>query len=131
MLDKQTKQEIIHKFSQHKGDSGSTQVQIAILTEEIKELTEHLKKHRHDFSSRRGLLRKVGERRRLLKYLQKEDESAFLDLASRLNLRIAKKMAAEEEERKRLEAELISKGNLDAAEEDIEEPDIETVAEDQ
>jgi len=126
-----TKQEIIHKFSQHKGDSGSTQVQIAILTEEIKELTEHLKKHRHDFSSRRGLLRKVGERRRLLKYLQKEDESAFLDLASRLNLRIAKKMAAEEEERKRLEAELMAKGNLDAAEEDIEEPDIETVAEDQ
>jgi len=131
MLDKQTKQEIIHKFSQHKGDSGSTQVQIAILTEEIKELTEHLKKHRHDFSSRRGLLRKVGERRRLLKYLQKEDESAFLDLASRLNLRIAKKMAAEEEERKRLEAELMAKGNLDAAEEDIEEPDIETIAEDQ
>jgi len=131
MLDKQTKQEIVHKFSQHQGDSGSTQVQIAILTEEIKELTEHLKKHRHDFSSRRGLLRKVGERRRLLKYLQKEDESAFLDLASRLNLRIAKKMAAEEEERKRLEAELMAKGNLDAAEEDIEEPDIETVAEDQ
>ena len=131
MLDKQTKQEIIHKFSQHKGDSGSTQVQIAILTEEIKELTEHLKKHRHDFSSRRGLLRKVGERRRLLKYLQKEDESAFLDLASRLNLRIAKKMAAEEEERKRLEAELMAKGNLDAAEEDIEEPDIETAEEDQ
>ena len=131
MLDKQTKQEIIHKFSQHKGDSGSTQVQIAILTEEIKELTEHLKKHRHDFSSRRGLLRKVGERRRLLKYLQKEDESAFLDLASRLNLRIAKKMAAEEEERKRLEAELMAKVNLDVAEEDMEEPDIEAIEKDQ
>jgi small subunit ribosomal protein S15 len=131
MLDKQTKQDIVHKFSQHKGDSGSTQVQIAILTEEIKELTEHLKKHRHDFSSRRGLLRKVGERRRLLKYLQKEDESAFLDLASRLNLRIAKKMAAEEEERKRLEAELMAKVNLDVAEEDMEEPDIEAIEKDQ
>jgi small subunit ribosomal protein S15 len=131
MLDKQTKQEIVHKFSQHQGDSGSTQVQIALLTEEIKELTEHLKKHRHDFSSRRGLLRKVGERRRLLKYLQKEDESAFLDLASRLNLRIAKKMATEEEERKRLEAELMAKSNLNVAEEDIEEPDIETAEEDQ
>ncbi|MBP8618043.1 MAG: 30S ribosomal protein S15 [Candidatus Pacebacteria bacterium] len=131
MLDKQTKQDIVHKFSQHKGDSGSTQVQIAILTEEIKELTEHLKKHRHDFSSRRGLLRKVGERRRLLKYLQKEDESAFLDLASRLNLRIAKKMAAEEEERKRLEAELMAKVNLDVAEEDMEEPDIEALEKDQ
>ena len=131
MLDKQTKQEIVHKFSQHQGDSGSTQVQIALLTEEIKELTEHLKKHRHDFSSRRGLLRKVGERRRLLKYLQKEDESAFLDLASQLNLRIAKKMATEEEERKRLEAELMAKSNLNVAEEDIEEPDIETAEEDQ
>lgn len=84
MLDKQFKQEIIEKFRQHEGDTGSTQVQIAILTEEIKQLTEHLQKHRHDFSSRRGLLRKVGERRRLLKYLQKEDEKSFIDLATKL-----------------------------------------------
>jgi len=54
MLDKQFKQEIIEKFRQHDGDTGSTQVQIAILTEEIKQLTDHLQKHRHDFSSRRG-----------------------------------------------------------------------------
>jgi small subunit ribosomal protein S15 len=119
MLDKQFKQEIIEKFRQHEGDTGSTQVQIAILTEEIKQLTEHLQKHRHDFSSRRGLLRKVGERRRLLKYLQKEDEKSFVDLATKLNLKIAKKMAAEEEERKRLEDELLAKGEADVAEEEF------------
>jgi small subunit ribosomal protein S15 len=113
MLDKQLKQEIIEKFRQHEGDTGSTQVQIAILSEEIKQLTEHLQKHRHDFSSRRGLLRKVSERRRLLKYLQKEDEPSFIDLATKLNLKIAKKMAVEEEERKRLEAELMTKGEVD------------------
>lgn len=118
MLDKQFKQEIIEKFRQHDGDTGSTQVQIAILTEEIKQLTDHLQKHRHDFSSRRGLLRKVGERRRLLKYLQKEDEQAFIDLATKLNLKIAKKMAAEEEERKRLEDELLAKGEADNIEEE-------------
>ena len=113
MLDKQLKQDIIEKFRQHEGDTGSTQVQIAILTEEIKQLTEHLQKHRHDFSSRRGLLRKVGERRRLLKYLQKEDEQSFIDLATKLNLKIAQKMAAEEEERQRLEAELMAKAEPD------------------
>jgi small subunit ribosomal protein S15 len=119
MLDKQFKQEIIEKFRQHDGDTGSTQVQIAILTEEIKQLTDHLQKHRHDFSSRRGLLRKVGERRRLLKYLQKEDDKAFIDLAAKLNLKIAKKMAAEEEERKRLENELLAKEADNVEEEDF------------
>jgi len=105
MLDKATKQKIINKFKIHKSDTGSSQVQIAILSEEIKELTEHLKKHKHDHSSRRGLLKKVGERRRLLRYLQKEDEKSFLDLAKKLKLKIAKKMIEEEEEKKRIEAE--------------------------
>jgi len=127
MLDKQFKQEIIEKFRQHEGDTGSTQVQIAILTEEIKQLTEHLQKHRHDFSSRRGLLRKVGERRRLLKYLQKEDEKSFIDLATKLNLKIAKKMAAEEEERKRLEDELMAKNEGDVSEEEFVEELVEEV----
>ena len=127
MLDKQFKQEIIEKFRQHEGDTGSTQVQIAILTEEIKQLTEHLQKHRHDFSSRRGLLRKVGERRRLLKYLQKEDEKSFIDLAIKLNLKIAKKMAAEEEERKRLEDELMAKNEGDVSEEEFVEELVEEV----
>lgn len=127
MLDKNLKQGIIEKFRQHEGDTGSTQVQIAILTEEIKQLTDHLQKHRHDFSSRRGLLRKVGERRRLLKYLQKEDEQSFLDLAAKLNLRIAKKMAIEEEDRKRLEAELMAKGEIDNPEEEFSEELVEEV----
>lgn len=127
MLDKQFKQEIIEKFRQHEGDTGSTQVQIAILTEEIKQLTEHLQKHRHDFSSRRGLLRKVGERRRLLKYLQKEDEKSFIDLATKLNLKIAKKMAAEEEERKRLEDELMAKDEVDVSEEEFADELVEEV----
>ena len=103
MLDKKAKEKIIKKFRTHETDTGSSQVQIAILTEEIKELTEHLKKHKHDFSSRRGLLKKVGERRRLLKYLQKESAEQFKDLAEKLKLKIAQKLEEEEEEEKRKE----------------------------
>jgi small subunit ribosomal protein S15 len=108
MLDKKAKQRIINRFKVHDTDTGSPQVQIAILTEEINQLTEHLKMHKHDYSSRRGLLRKVGERRRLLKYLQREDEKAFMELAAKLKLKIAKKMIEEEDEPKRLEAELLA-----------------------
>lgn len=100
MLDKKNKEKIIKKFRVHDTDTGSSQVQIAILTEEIKELTEHLKLHKHDFSSRRGLLKKVGERRKLLKYLQKENEEQFKELAIKLKLKIANKLIAEEEEAK-------------------------------
>jgi len=100
MLDKKIKEKIIKKYRVHDTDTGSTQVQIAILTEEIKELTEHLKQHKHDFSSRRGLLKKVGERRKLLKYLQKENETQFRELAEKLKLKIANKLIAEEEEAK-------------------------------
>lgn len=107
MLDKKAKQRLINRFKVHETDTGSPQVQIAILTEEITQLTEHLKKHKQDHSSRRGLLRKVGERRRLLRYLQREDEKAFLELAQKLKLRIAKKMIEDEEERKQAEAELM------------------------
>ena len=107
MLDKKTKQRLINRFKVHETDTGSPQVQIAILSEEITQLTEHLKMHKQDHSSRRGLLRKVGERRRLLRYLQREDEKAFLDIATKLKLRIAKKMIAEEEERQRIEAEIM------------------------
>lgn len=108
MLDKKAKQRIINKFKVHDTDTGSPQVQIAILSEEISQLTEHLKMHKHDYSSRRGLLRKVGERRRLLKYLQREDEKAFMELATKLKLKIAKKMIEEEDERKKLEEELLA-----------------------
>ena len=109
MLDKKAKQKIISKFKVHATDTGSAPVQIAILTEEIRQLTEHLKKHKHDHSSRRGLLKKVGERRRLLKYLQKDDEKSFNNLAKNLKLKIAKKMIEEEQERLRLEQELLAK----------------------
>jgi small subunit ribosomal protein S15 len=107
MLDKKAKRKIINKFRAHDSDTGSSQVQIAILTEEIARLAEHLKKHKHDHSSRRGLLKKVGERRRLLKYLQKEDKNTFEDLAKKLKLDIAKKMIKDEEEERLLEEKLM------------------------
>lgn len=121
MLDKKIKQKIISKFKVHANDTGSTQVQIAILTEEIKELSDHLKKHKHDHSSRRGLLKKVGERRKLLKYLQKEDEKSFADIAKRLKLKIAKKLIEEEEDRLKLEQELMAKDEIKVEEEEEEE----------
>lgn len=128
MLDKKSKQRIINKFKVHESDTGSTQVQIAILTEEINQLTEHLKNHKHDHSSRRGLLKKVGERRRLLKYLQKEDEQSFADLAKRLKLKIAKKMIEEEEEKLRQEQEILAKEEvkIEEEEETIEVEDTST-----
>ena len=118
MLDKKNKQRIINKFKTHETDTGSTQVQAAILTEEIKQLTEHLKQHKHDHSSRRGLLKKVGERRRLLKFLQKEDSNAFNDLAKKLKLKIAKKMIEEEQEKLRTEQELLAKQEIKIEEEE-------------
>lgn len=121
MLDKKKKQQIINKFKIHENDTGSPQVQIAILTEEVKQLTEHLQAHKHDHSSRRGLLKKVGERRKLLKYLQKEDENAFQDLAKKLKLKIAKKMIEDEEEKQRIEAELLAKEELKTSEEEEDE----------
>ncbi len=107
MIDKKVKQRIINKFKKHDNDTGSTEVQIAILTEEIKQLADHLKMHKQDHSSRRGLLKKVGERRRLLKYLQKENEESFIDLAKKLKLKIAKKMIADEEQKRKEEEEFL------------------------
>ena len=91
MLDKKKKQSIIAKFKTHANDTGSPEIQIAILTEEIRELTEHLKTHKKDFSSRRGLIRKVSLRRKLLRYLEKENEKSFDDVVKRLKIRIAKR----------------------------------------
>jgi small subunit ribosomal protein S15 len=121
MLDKKAKQRIINKFKVHDTDTGSTQVQIAILTEEIAQLSEHLKMHKHDHSSRRGLLKKVGERRKLLKYLQKEDENSFMELAKKLKLKIAKKMIEDEEEKLRIEQELLAKQEVKSEDEEEEE----------
>lgn len=88
MLDKETKDKIIKKFKTHEQDTGSSEVQIAILTEEIKRLTEHLQGHKKDFSSRRGLIRKVGQRRKLLKFLQRENVDDFNQLVKKLKLKI-------------------------------------------
>jgi len=99
-MDKKLKDKIIKKFRTHESDTGSPEVQIALLTEEIKQLTEHLKIHKKDLSSRRGLIRKVNERRRLLRYLEREDKARFDVLVDRLKLKIAKKIAG-----KRAEAE--------------------------
>lgn len=95
MLDKKKKDKVIAKFRTHATDTGSPQVQIAILTEETKELAEHLKIHKKDFSSRRGLLKKVGERRRLLRYLEREDMKAFEDITKKLKLKIARRQMEE------------------------------------
>ena len=84
MLSPDKKKKIIEKFKTHATDTGSPQVQIAILTAEVKELTEHLKGHKKDFSSRRGLIKKVSERRRLMKYLKREDAKAYDDLMAKL-----------------------------------------------
>ena len=90
MLDKDKKQKIIKKYQTHEGDTGSSEVQIAILTAEINELSDHLKLHAKDHSSRRGLLRKVGERRRLLRYLQKDNPSSYEELVKKLKLKPVK-----------------------------------------
>jgi len=87
MLTAKKKQNLIVKFRTHESDTGSPQVQIAILTAEILELTKHLKEHKKDFSSRRGLIKKVSERRRLLKYLEREDEKAWAELKKALKLK--------------------------------------------
>lgn len=81
------KQELIGEFKQNDGDTGSPEVQVAVLSERIANLTEHLKTHKKDFHSRRGLLMMVGQRRRLLDYLRKKDEKRYEDLVKRLGLR--------------------------------------------
>ncbi|HHX16982.1 MAG TPA: 30S ribosomal protein S15 [Mollicutes bacterium] len=86
-LKKEEKQTIIKKFAQSEGDTGSVEVQVAILTREIDQLTEHLKEHIHDFHSKRGLLIKVGKRRNLLNYLLKNDVKRYRKLIKDLNLR--------------------------------------------
>ncbi len=87
MLTKQKKEEIINDFETHEGDTGSPDVQIALLTRRIYELTEHLKIHRKDHASRRGLLKMVGTRSALLKYVSKKDVRRYREIISRLGLR--------------------------------------------
>lgn len=103
MLDKQKKQKLIKKFQTHAGDTGSSEVQIAILSAEIDELAEHLQKNQKDHSSRRGLLRKVGERRRLLRFLKKENASSYEQLIKKLKLKQAKTLEKPDAEEALLE----------------------------
>lgn len=86
-LDAATKQEIMTEFATRENDTGSPEVQVAMLTRRIKDLTEHLKEHKHDHHSRRGLLILVGQRRRLLQYLQRTDITRYRSLIERLGLR--------------------------------------------
>ncbi len=86
-LTKDNKESVIEKFSSHEGDTGSPEVQIALLTERINGLTEHLKGHKKDHHSRRGLLKMVGKRRRLLTYLQNKNIDRYRSLVKELGLR--------------------------------------------
>ncbi len=87
MITKEQKDKIIQKYATKEGDTGSPQVQIALLTYEINDLSSHLKTHKKDFSSRRGLLKKVGQRRRLMRYLKKENKSEYETLIKSLKLK--------------------------------------------
>jgi small subunit ribosomal protein S15 len=81
------KREIIDQFKMHEGDSGSPEVQIALLTDRIVHLTEHLRQHKHDYSTRRGLLKLVGQRRRQLRYLSNKDVERYHQVIQALGLR--------------------------------------------
>ena len=87
MISKEKKAAIMKEYARTEGDTGSAEVQIAILTAEINELTEHLKEHKHDYHSRRGLLKKVGQRRSLQRYLLKTDVTRYRNLIASLGLR--------------------------------------------
>jgi len=87
VLSKEEKTDIISEYQRDADDTGSPEVQIAVLTHEIRELTEHLKVHKHDFHSQRGLMKKVGRRKRLMSYLRREDPDAYRQLVDKLEIR--------------------------------------------
>jgi small subunit ribosomal protein S15 len=86
-LDKEKKTEVIKTYQARENDTGSTEVQVALLTERIRQLTTHMAANRHDFHTQRGLLKLVGQRRRLLKYLSREDVARYNQLIKKLGLR--------------------------------------------
>ncbi|MCF6514894.1 30S ribosomal protein S15 [Lactobacillus sp. S2-2] len=86
-LTKERKNEIIKEFAQHDGDTGSTEVQIAVLTADITEINEHMKEHKKDYHSQRGLMKKIGHRRNLLSYLRKNNVQSYRELIQKLGLR--------------------------------------------
>lgn len=85
-MDKAEKQAVMEEYKTHDGDTGSSEVQVAVLTTRIVELTDHLRIHKHDESTRRGLLKMVGRRRRLLRYLNREDVNRYKAIISKLGL---------------------------------------------
>ena len=87
MLTKERKDELIKEFGSREGDTGSSEVQVALLTDRIKYLTEHLKVHKHDYHTRRGLLMLVGQRRRHLRYINHRDVNRYREVIARLGLR--------------------------------------------
>lgn len=86
-LNHEWKDEIIEKYARHEGDTGSPEVQIALLTHEINNLNEHMKSHKKDYHSQRGLMKKIGHRRNLLAYLRNKDIARYRDLIKKLGLR--------------------------------------------
>lgn len=98
MLTARKKANVIKKYQTHEGDTGSSQVQIAILTAEIEEIVGHLKTHSKDHSSRRGLLRKVSSRRNLMRYLKKEDPESYEELLKKLKIKQPRNIARPEKD---------------------------------
>jgi small subunit ribosomal protein S15 len=86
-LTKENKEKVIHEYQRHENDTGSAEVQIAMLTKRVNDLTEHLRAHKHDESSRRGLLRLVGQRRRLLAYVRRKNYNRYIALTEKLSIR--------------------------------------------
>ena len=86
-IDKESKTHLMEIFARHPGDTGSPEVQIALLSNRITQLTDHLRTHKHDESSRRGLLKLVGQRRRLLAYIRRNEYQRYIALTDRLNIR--------------------------------------------
>lgn len=87
LITAERRQEIVHDYQTHEGDTGSPEVQVALLTERIRRLTDHLREHSHDYDTRRGLLKLVGRRRRQLRYLSKKDVERYRTLIAKLGLR--------------------------------------------
>jgi len=123
MLTKRIKDKIITTFKTHKSDTGSAPVQIALLTKEIEFLTKHLRQHKKDYSSRRGLIKKVSQRRRLLKFLRQDAREQFEKVIKKLKLRRPAEITVIEEDIKQEEKENGAKEVLLAAEEKKEKID--------
>ncbi len=120
MLDPKKKLAVIKKYATHTGDTGSSEVQIALLSAEIDELIEHLKSHPKDHSSRRGLLRKVSARRRLMRFLKKENAESYEKLAKKLKIKQPRVINKLSTEGKTLEDE-VAEEEIDIKEDETDE----------